>query len=367
MGEICIKGKNLPFSSELECTKDEKGNFTLFVKDTSSNMQVDATDFESITIWMWSVDRSITVTLKFNSYDGNKDKNEENHNILWSKKELRQLTYMNDKGCEYAEPARLHHMRFLYRVMRFCERYPKGFTVDSSNHDEIEKFKKLYTESLKNGELWITKPTTKGGMKGCDNGQENKSSDEKVAENHLEKYFVVKSAKGQLPEEIVEVFGNNRLYDQLPCCMFIGEPESTTRIFNAGYFDLWGINDNKELCIFELKKDGNNKLGIISELFFYAMLMRDMKRAAEGKYTRIRANHRGFKDFVSNTNSDIVNAYFLVPELHSSLQGLKDAFIKVLNENNEGVKFGLIQFSQEEVENDIVFKNLKSEWKKIKD
>ena len=365
MGEICIKGKKLPFSSELECTKDGKGNYTLFVKDTSSNMQEDASNFESIIIWMWSVDRSITVTLKYNSYDGIKDKNKENHNILWNKTELIQLSYISDKGKKYAEPARLHHMRFLYRVMRFSERYSKGFIVDASNKDEIEKFKNLYTESLKNGLLWITKPTTKGGIKGYNEEQNNKLSDDKVAENHLEKWFVIKSEKGQLPEKIVEVFGNNHLYDQLPCCMFFGEPETSTRIFSAGYFDLWGINDKKELCVFELKKKGNNKLGIISELFFYAMLMRDMKRAAESKYTRIRANHRGFKDFVTNVNSDIVNAYFLVPELHSSLEELKDAFIKVLNENNDGIKFGLIQFSQNDAEDDIDFKNLPSEWKLI--
>ncbi len=252
-------------------------------------------------------------------------------------------------------------MRFLYRVMRFRERYPQGFKLDSQNIDEIDKFERLYTKALNNGELWITKPTTKGNLK--NNGE----SDNDVVENHLEKWFVIKSVKKQMPEELVEVFGNNRLYDQLPCCMFLGEPKASARIFNAGYFDLWGINEDKELCIFELKKEGNNKLGIISELFFYAMLMRDMKQAAKDKYKRIRANHRGFKDFVTNDNGKVIHAYFLVPELHSSLKEVKDSFLNVLNENNDGVKFDLILFSQKNIKDDVVFKNLLKAWMKIED
>ncbi len=98
MGEISIKGKKLPYSSEIECVKDKMGNYKLFIKDTSSNMQEDFSDFESIIIWIWSVDRTITVTLKYNSYDGKKDKNKKNHDILWSKTELTQLCYVSEKG-----------------------------------------------------------------------------------------------------------------------------------------------------------------------------------------------------------------------------------------------------------------------------
>ena len=365
MREIKIKGKKLEYSSKIECTIDEKGECKLLIKETTANMQEDASDFEGIIIWIWSLDRSITVTLKYNSYDGKNDKNKANHNIKWDKADLKQLCYISDKGIEYPEPARLHHMRFLYRVMRFRERYPNGFELDPSNKDEIDKFEKLYKEALDKGELWITKPTTEAGIRGDGKGLGNNIEDTEVAENHLEKWFVIKSKNKKLPEKIVKVFGNNRLYDQLPCSIFIGKKETSARIFNRGYFDLWGINDKGELCIFELKKAGNNKLGIISELFYYAMIMRDMKRAADGKYKRITTNYRGFKSFVDNENSNVVNAYFLVPELYPSLEEVKDTFIQVLNENDDGVRFELITFSQKEIEDDIDFKKLSKELKQI--
>ena len=347
---LSLRGEELQYSSKFDCVKDDKENVTIHIHETTANMQEDSSDFESIIVWIWSIDRKITVTLKYDSYSGKDDKSEYNRDKIW--KDLIQPYYVGLNGQKYAEPARLHYMRFLYRVMRFRERYQKkGFILDISNVDEIEKFEEIYKEALLSGEIWITKPTVEGGLKGYDKATGSFNHTGEVTENHLEKYFVQCSKNNKLPEQITKEFGNNRLYDQLPCCLFYGEPSSSTRIFNAGYFDLWGINDKDELCVFELKKEGNSKLGIISELFFYAMLMRDMKQATKNKYSKIKANHRGFKDFVECPDKGVVNAYFLVPQLHSALEnpGVKSNFISVLNECNDGINFGVIEFSQDEI------------------
>lgn len=346
---ITIKGKELRYSSKISL--DEKDDsIVIHIHNTVANMQEDSSNFESIIISIWSVDRNITITLKFDSYTGKYDKNPKNRNSEWTS--LTQPYYLGKNGKAYAEPARLHYMRFLYRVMRFRSKYQgRGFVIDNSNIEEVDKFEKLYTTALQNGELWITKPTVEGGIKGYDKESDSISYTGKIAENHLEKWFMIQSKNNNLPPQVANVFGNNRLFDQLPCCMFIGEPSGSTRIFNAGYFDLWGINDNNELCVFELKREGNVKLGIISELFFYAMLMKDMKEASKNKYPGIRSNHRGFGDFINHKSSSCVNAYFLVPELHSFLEDpvINKAFIDVLNEGESGVKFGLITFSQESI------------------
>ena len=331
-----IHGIELPYSKKIDIV-EAKDEYEIYIKNTTENMQEDTADFESIIISIWSVDRSKTIKLTFEKYVE-----------------------------EHDESARLHYMRFLYRVMRFRERYKdKGFILDDDdNVAEIDRFEKLYKDALENGKLWITKPQTQSGLKGYDKDSDTIISKE-VTENHLEKWFVFQSQKKQLPEQMRKAFGNNRLYDQLPCGMFINEVSSSTRLFNAGYFDLWGVNDRNELCVFELKKENNKKLGIISELFFYAMVMKDMKKASKGKYSRIRVNHRGFKSFVENEKDEVINAFFLVPELHSFLENpeRKKEFIKVLNEPNDGIKFGLITFDPKTIINDQFFSELVKDWK----
>ena len=78
--------------------------------------------------------------------------------------------------------------------------------------------------------------------------------------------------------------------------------------------------------------------------------MKDMKQVANTKYKESSNTHRGFKEFVNNENGDIINAYFLVAKLHSFLekQTIQKAFIDILNEGNDGIRFGLIEFKQNE-------------------
>lgn len=80
----------------------------------------------------------------------------------------------------------------------------------------------------------------------------------------------------------------------------------------------------------------------------------------DSKSDHIKTNYRGFQTFINNKKPNIINAYFLVPKLHSFLEDadVKQAFINVLNEPDDGISFDLIKFS---LENDII-KNDKEEF-----
>lgn len=80
----------------------------------------------------------------------------------------------------------------------------------------------------------------------------------------------------------------------------------------------------------ELKAEGNCKVGVLSELFFYAMVMRDEQL---GKFVRRRNIERAKK----------IKAFILAPELHPLIT--QEVF-DLLNEKlrNEDIEFGYINF-----------------------
>jgi hypothetical protein len=61
-----------------------------------------------------------------------------------------------------------------------------------------------------------------------------------------------------------------KLYNQLPRGLFERSVCNDNRVFPTGFFDLWGVDQNNDLWLFELKGKDNQAAGILSELFFYA-------------------------------------------------------------------------------------------------
>lgn len=342
-----LKEQRLYYSSKIQCEpKNPSDVLSITINYPTENMQTDSSDFEGIAVAAWSVEPSLTIRLKYEQFNKDEDGNN------WDRKSLQLPSYKDAKGSDRVRSAWLHYMRFLYRVMTFQNQYGKDkFVVDDSNNDEIELFRELYTKALESKNLYITRPTEEGKAKTKDEIVSQKT----VLENHLEKWFVKNSEclTGELEKEFIEKVGACiKVYDQLPCSMFYkcpnDKPSAASRIFTAGYFDLWGVKDN-ELCLFELKKEDNAHLGIISELYFYANLMKDMKETKD-VYKRVKNNHtfkyRGFDVFWNNEKNGKVNAYFLVPELYPFFESNKKAILEVLNKGNTGIKFDVIMFDQ---------------------
>lgn len=153
-------------------------------------------------------------------------------------------------------------------------------------------------------------------------------------------------------------------YDQMPCRMFLKPKSEKTKIFNSGFFDLWGVDKNGCLSIFELKKEGNEPLGIVSELFFYAMIARDMREAGRDEKSD---GLRGIDEFIDTRDNEIIKAYFLAPGLHPFLE--EHDIIRVLNIEGGNIVFGNISFDQKDIVGDdagIFLDSLRKAWEERK-
>ena len=165
------------------------------------------------------------------------------------------LPEMIDKVClKWTKPAsadNLHYHRFLYRVLRFREAY-SWFNIDDSLNSEIDIFKANMINLTNNyGNKEPRKP--------------RKPQEQK--EKYLE-YMIVHEYSSEFKTRFYMEYFNH----QLP----VGVKQNGRSFFTGrgSAIDLWGINGNA-ISIFELKFE-NEMVGIITELFFYTCIVRDM-------------------------------------------------------------------------------------------
>ena len=144
----------------------------------------------------------------------------------------------------------LHYNRFLYRVVRFSETYD-WFTIADSLQDIIGRFKNNLSSLTNNfGNKEPSEPNSRG-------------------EKYLE-YMIVH--KHEYATEFKKKFGLEYFNHQLP----VGVKRNGKSFFTgrASAIDLWGRKGDT-ISIFELKYK-NKMVGIISELFLYTCIIRDM-------------------------------------------------------------------------------------------
>ncbi|MFA6174533.1 MAG: hypothetical protein WC701_12760 [Kiritimatiellales bacterium] len=161
---------------------------------------------------------------------------------------------------KWAEPKNAadgHYQRFLYRAKKFSTYYSDWFSIAPG----------CSTQALliKDHEKYLLNAPSEMG-----NGRINNST------YHVENFIENKIIKDN-DSPLKHAFGIDRLERQLPVGVFCGKVEKKTAIFARGKsaVDIWGITSADELVIFELKAPGNEKVGAISELFFYAMVLAD--------------------------------------------------------------------------------------------
>ena len=152
---------------------------------------------------------------------------------------------------------KLHYHRFLYRVLRFTELYD-WFSVSKDNQLEIYDFKKNLI-GLQNNSF-----SDKPGIKGKDKNR--------LSETVIEYRFA-----NELSELVKKSFDLDFVDRQFP----VGVKQGKEQFFTGGMsaIDLWGTKGDK-VTIIELKYNGtestNIKVGIISELFMYSCIIRDI-------------------------------------------------------------------------------------------
>ena len=213
-----------------------------------------------------------------------------------------------------------HYNRFLIRVANFKQAY-SWFDISKERFSEVEEMQTL----LESDTIVVNSPQRPCG---------SVTNEDKKPEAALER-------------ELVELWRkDNPITDeQLPVGLFrngIVSEENALTPGHASQIDLWQL-DNDTMRVCELKAKGNEPIGIISELFYYVCIV---KNIASGHIKCPDASkaisYRHFKDFaeaVANGKIHKIIGYFIAPRLHPLLEKLKDKVLEILNGNMLGIQF----------------------------
>ena len=218
-----------------------------------------------------------------------------------------------------------HWYRFLYRALRFSEQYGDWFKLS----ERIEVLVRNFKEYLENNCFINNVPCS-----------EAKTKDK--PESRMEEIF---SQNGKLKNAVGSHIGDNEVNRQLPVGLFHVEesinskknynPNDKNRIFTgrSSAIDLWTWNGD-EFFVIELKADENNKMGIISELFFYSNYMYDFLVRKSFMLSE-PSNHRGYSNILEHKDEfKKVCGIMLADEFHSIIED--ERVLDVLNDNNMG-------------------------------
>lgn len=275
---------------------DEK-NQTLEILKPEENMQTDCACFESVALIAKCYNKILHLRIIFEP-------------LNWSGKFRNLLT------------EQAHYMRFLYRLFRFTQEYDWCY-VEGKEKKEIERFEKALAS--------ITPINNVPGTKAEFNPNGKK-------EHIVENMFCSKNGTEYLSKLLKKAEHSPLKFidHQLPNGLFTDNVSEINRIFTTGYFDLWGINENNELCLFELKIDENTKMGIISELYFYTEYTSQflLSKSINPKRTKFRSYDKLLNHAKEDNGSKKVNAYFLVGgKMHPELEKNEKRLLELLNIN----------------------------------
>jgi len=140
------------------------------------------------------------------------------------------------------------------------------------------------------------------------------------------------------PDALLQKADVDEVYFQLPVGVFAQSVSRDTRVFTGGKsaIDLWGVNAKKGVIkIFELKAPKNRKVGIISELMFYAMLISDamgdqpLIKLVQGENDNLEETRGSVEAFNLWKSAESLEAIFLALELHPLID---DGVLECLNE-----------------------------------
>lgn len=241
---------------------------------------------------------------------------------------------INEVSLEWDRPTNInngHYQRFLYRVCKFRELF-SWFLIGASSQELLKELKLI---AYKDAKYIINFPS---------NAQSEETNGTEAYYEHL---FVDKYK--YLLTSVADVY-EDKIFRQLPVGLFKDRVNKDTAIFTGGKsaIDIWGISkDSKRLSIFELKAPDVNKIGIISELFFYAVFEEDMlnKRFI---YDESIICNRGINEILELQNFEHKNidAFILATNIHPLID-MK--MIELLNQSfaqkQRNIKFGYICYS----------------------
>jgi len=303
MRRISLKdGQILYFPKDIEITHEPSFEvIKLYIKKSESNMQENAAAFEA-----WSLILKLRTSCK---------------KLILS---FKTIDVDNKMIFHNLSASQQHYMRFLYRLSKFQDQMSSWFSVSPESKHALYLFKEKFQE--------VTKVNN---IPGSNSRYNEKKGDEHVIEKAFVKIPSLRKKTGIAFE----------LFDQLPNGLFAKKVCKENKIFNTGYFDLWGKDPvNQTFVLFELKEPENTKLGIISELFFYANFAFDLLHERENiTLNKSKNKYRNYQTFLTLKNAQ-VKAYFLVNKLHSEFEKHQIDLLTMLNDHSP-VSYGIINYT----------------------
>jgi hypothetical protein len=213
-----------------------------------------------------------------------------------------------------------HYQRLLYRLQRFAELFPEC---------DISKLDAKPRALGSHEKLILNQPNPRKVSPEVQSTERMLAvSREKPTESDLEMAL-------EISNTFRSHFQLEKVMRQWPVGLFCGKVARGNEIFTGGKsaIDLIGIR-NDTLVLFELKKAGNRKVGAISELLFYASVMRDAIGASaifEFKSKKARGNCAiGPEDILRCSK---ICAVLLAPDFHPLIS--EPGILAKLNEATE--------------------------------
>lgn len=283
-----INAGNLNLYIKSQTTQDKK-----IIYPTCENMQTDNAAFEG-----WSI------TLK-----------------TWFKSQINNVILQWDIPSE--KEKNNHYNRFLYRVIKFEEKY-SWFTIHPSNINETKDFLKNKWQDLS------VNVSTSIPVK--------KSNNENAVE-----YEICDKINPIIRQMFINKYDLSLFNHQL----HVGVKSNDSLLFTGqqSAIDLWGLsNDKHTFSLFELKyideqkPTKNIKVGIISELFFYACVIEDI---INGTIIPEKPIIEDEIQLYSNTkNINKINAFMLSNGFHPLLESC--SILELLNNTSETNKIPIV-------------------------
>ena len=232
-----------------------------------------------------------------------------------------------------------HYRRFLYRAFKFKNQFGSWFRLSETLEQRALEFEQYLCD--KNNVFINNKPSKESGTK-------------KKPEDKAETFFAsVGTPKlHELARKNNTPIGQSQIYRQLPVSLFDKTTKAQIFTGKGSAIDLWTI-EYQTISIFELKAK-NCKVGIISELMFYANYTHDMYGKNQCSFSSSLTSkkqpdgNRGYGK-IAGTKFETIQAFFLTDRIHPLIEAELEIILKLMNENTL-VKYGSLTYDWSDVE-----------------
>lgn len=231
-----------------------------------------------------------------------------------------------------------HYNRFLYRALRFSEQFRSWFQLAPELSVAAARLK---------AEL--------GSAKFVNNFPEYGAGERGTLENKVEALL---AGDNGLLRSIASAadctIGGNPIFRQLPVGLFREEKSNSTHFFSGGKsaIDLW-TECGDTISIFELKAQ-NKKIGMVTELYFYANYIYDMfcRGGCPSFLPSIgKEQHRGYSALLGSDGEKIhehVQAFFLYDDNHIHPL-ISEEVVNILNQGAEQIQYARLSYGLESI------------------